>query len=215
VEEKEVEEALDPEVDQEMTDAQGPFHEQSERGSEQGKDRQEEGGTERTSETEPSRKETEAQRSKREQTDQEGKNRVQESVGTGLKRTAPERAESHILHEQEGQEQEKEPESQELTDLLKGVRAQCTKVKESLRAVVEMRGKATVERRTVPKEPQVSSKLETPRGSASGSLQPSGEPLLNLLPLELPVAPPPVPVETKDVQVQAREGTFQGRETWV
>jgi hypothetical protein len=59
-----------------MTDAQGPFHEQSERGAEQLKDRQEEGGTERTPETEPSREETEAQRLKREQTDQEGKNRV-------------------------------------------------------------------------------------------------------------------------------------------
>jgi hypothetical protein len=56
--------------------------------------------------------------------------------------------------------------------------------------------------------------LETPRGAASGSLKPSGEPLLNLSPLELPVAPPPVPVEMKDVQVQAGEGTFQGRETW-
>ena len=67
---------------------------------------------------------------------------------------------------------------------------------------------------TVPKEPRVSSKLETPRGSASGSLKPSGEPLLNLSPLELPVAPPPVPMEMKDVQVQAGEGTFQGRETW-
>jgi hypothetical protein len=208
VEEKEVEEALNPEVDQEMTDAQGPFHKQTEQGAEQGKDRQEEGGTERTFKTEPSRKETEAQRLKRERTDQKGKNRVQESVETGLKRMAPERAESHILNKQEGQEQEKEPESQELTDLLKGVRAQCTEVKESLRAVVEMRGKAALERMTVPKEPQVSSKLETPRGSASGSLKPSGEPLLNLSPLKLPVAPPPVPVEMKDVQVQAGEGTF-------
>jgi hypothetical protein len=93
------------------------------------------------------------------------------------------------------------------------VRAQCTKVKESLRAVVIMREKAAAERMQVPKEPRVSSKLETPRGSASGSLKPSGEPLLNLSPLELPDAPPAVPVETRDVQVQHESG-FRGREMW-
>jgi hypothetical protein len=107
----------------------------------------------------------------------------------------------------------KESESQELTDLLKGVRAQCTEVKALLRAVVEMRGKAAVERMTVPKEPRVSSKLKTPRGSASGSLKPSGEPLLNLSPLELPDAPPAVPMEMRDVQVQNKSG-FRGKEMW-
>jgi hypothetical protein len=70
---------------------------------------------------------------------------VQESVEKVLKRAAPERAVSRTLNEQEGQEQEKEPDSQELTDLLKGVRAQCTEVKESLKAVVEMRGRAAAE----------------------------------------------------------------------
>jgi hypothetical protein len=115
VEEREIEEELDPEVDQEMTDAQGPFHEQSERGAEQLKERQEGGGKERTPETEPSKEETEAQRLKREQTEREGKKMVQESVETGLKRTAPEHAKSHTLNKQEGQEQEKELESLELT----------------------------------------------------------------------------------------------------
>jgi hypothetical protein len=171
MEERELEEALDPEVDQEMTDVQGPFHERSERGAEQLKESQEDGGKERTPETEPSNEEIEAQRLKGEQTEQEGRKMGQESAEKGLKRTAPERAKSHTLSEQEGQKQEKEPESQELTDLLKGVQAQCTEVKESLRAVVEMRGKAAAERMPAPKEPRVSSKLETPRGSASGSLK--------------------------------------------
>jgi hypothetical protein len=133
VEERETEKALDPKVDQEMTDVQGPFHEQSERGAEQLKERQEDGGKERTPKTESSKGETEAQRFKRDQTEQEGRKMVQESVKKGLKRTALERAKSHTLNEQEGQEQEKEPESQELTDLLKaGVRAQCTEVRSRL-----------------------------------------------------------------------------------
>jgi hypothetical protein len=182
VEERETEEALDPKVDQEMMDVQDPSHEQSERGAEQLNERQEDGGKERSPKTELSKGETEVQRLKQEQTEQEGRKMVQESVEKVLKRGAPERAESQSLNEQEGEEQEREPESQELTDLLKGVRAQCTEVKESLKAVVDMRGRAAAEQMLGPKETRVPSKLETPRESASGSLKPSGEPLLNLLP---------------------------------
>jgi hypothetical protein len=93
------------------------------------------------------------------------------------------------------------------------VRARCTEIKESLGAVVKMRGKAAVERMTVPKETRVSAKLETPRGSASGSLKLSGEPLLNLSPLKLLDVPPAVPVKMRDVQVQHESG-FTGREMW-
>jgi hypothetical protein len=66
VEERETEEALDPEVDQEMTDVQDPSHEQSERGTEQLNEKQEDGGKERSPETEPSKGETEVQRLNRE-----------------------------------------------------------------------------------------------------------------------------------------------------
>jgi hypothetical protein len=73
---------------------------------------------------EPLKEETEAERLKREQTAQEGRKMVRESVERVLKGPALARAESRTLNAQEGQEPEKEPESQELTEQLKGVCAQ-------------------------------------------------------------------------------------------
>jgi hypothetical protein len=100
-----------------------------------------------------------------------------------------------------------------LTELLKGVPAQCTEVKDLLKAVVEMWGRAAAERMLGTKETRAPSKLETPMESASGSLQPGGEQLLHPSPVELPTAPPAVPVEMRDVQVQHESG-FLGREMW-
>jgi hypothetical protein len=62
VKEGETEEALDPELDQEMTDVQDLPHEQSKRGAEQLTERQEDGGKKQSPEMEPSKKETEVQR---------------------------------------------------------------------------------------------------------------------------------------------------------
>jgi hypothetical protein len=134
---------------------------------------------------------------------------VQESVEKVSKKPASERAESKTLNVQEGQEPEKEPESQELTDLLRGVRVQCGEVKDLLHKAVGSRGKA----QAATQLPLEFSPKTSPGPLVIRSLHSSGEPLLNPSPLELPVAPPPVPVEMRDAQVQAGERNFQGRET--
>jgi hypothetical protein len=206
VEERETEEAQEPVLDLEMTDVQDPSDEQPERGTEQLKGRQEVGVKEQRPETETSKGETEAERLKWERTEQEGRKMVQESVEKVLKGPASARAKSKTLNVQEGQKPEKESESQELTDLLKGVRAQCGEVKDLLHQAVGSRGKTPTATQR-PQEPG-------PGPSVKRGLNTSGDPVLNPLPLELPGAPPPVPVEMKDVQVQAGESTFQGRETW-
>jgi hypothetical protein len=193
-------------LDLEMTDVQDPSNEQPEKGTEHLKGRQEVGVQEHRPETEQLKEESVAQRLTREQTEQEGRKMVQESVEKVLKRPASARAESKTLNVQEGQEPEKEPESQELTDLLKGVRAQYGEVKDLLHQAVGSRGKAPTATQR-PQEPG-------PEPSVKRGLNTSGDPVLNPLLLELPVAPPPVPVEMKDVQVQTGESTFQGRETW-
>jgi hypothetical protein len=72
---------------------------------------------------------------------------------------------------QEGQEPEKEPESQELTDLLKGVRAQCGEVKDLLHQAVGSRGK-------VPAATQLPAELSPKTNSGPSvkrSLNSSGE----------------------------------------
>jgi hypothetical protein len=206
VEEGETEKAPKPVLDLEMTDVQDPSDEQPERGTEQPKVKQEVGVKEQRPKMEPLKEETEAERLKREHTEQERRKMVQESVEKVLKGPASARAESKTLNVQEGQEPEKEPESQELTEQLKGVRAQCGELKDLLHQAVGSRGKTS----TATQRPQ---KLG-PGPSIERGLNPSGDPVLNPPSLELPVAPPLVPVEMKDVQVQAAEGTFQGRETW-
>jgi hypothetical protein len=123
-----------------------------------------------------------------------------------LKKPASARAGSKTLNAQEGQEPEKEPESQEFTDLLKGVRAQCGEVKDLLHQAVGSGGRA-------PNATQPPSEFD-PKASPGPSVKRSGGPLLNPSPLELPVAPPHVPVEMRDAQVQAGERNFQGKETW-
>jgi hypothetical protein len=116
------------------------------------------------------------------------------------------RAESRTLNAQEGQEPEKEPESQELTEQLKGVRAQCGELKHLLHQAVGSCGKTS----TATQPPQNLG----PGPSVERGLNASRNPVLNPPSLRLPVAPPPPPMEMKDVQVQAGEGTFPGRETW-
>jgi hypothetical protein len=207
VEERETEEAQEPALDLEMMDVQDPSDEQPEKGTEQVKGRQEVGVKEQRPETEQLKEETGAERLKRKQTEQEGKKMVQESVEKVLKKPASARAGSKTLNVQEGQEPKKEPESQELTDLLKGVRAQCGEVKDLLHQAVGSGGRA-------PTATQPPSEFD-PKASPRPSVKRCGGPLLNPSPLELPVAPPPVPVEMRDAQVQAGERNFwQGRETW-
>jgi hypothetical protein len=206
VEERETEEAQEPVLDLEMTDVQDPSDEQPEKGTKQVKGRQEVGVKEQRPETEQLKEGTGAEHLKREQTEHEGKKMVQESVEKVLKRPASARAGSKTLNAQERQEPEKEPESQELTDLLKGVQAQCGEVKDFLHQAVGSGGRA-------PTATQPPSEFN-PKASPGPSVKRSGGPLLNPPPLELPVAPPPVPVEMRDAQVQAGKRNFEIRETW-
>jgi hypothetical protein len=203
---EQTEEAQEPVLDLEMTDVQDPSDEQPERGTEQLKGRQEVGVKEQRPDTEPLKEETEAERLKREQTEQEGRKMVQESVQKVLTEPASARAASKTLNVQEGQEPEKEPESQELTEQLKEVRAQCGELKDLLHQAVGSRGKTPTATQR-PQKPDHGPSLKR-------ALNTSGDPVLNPPQLELPVAPPPVPVEMRDAQVQAGERNFQGRETW-
>jgi hypothetical protein len=131
---------------------------------------------------------------------------VQKSVQKVLAEPASARAASKTLNVQEGQDSEKEPESQELTEQLKEVRAQCGELKDLLHQAVGSRGKTP----TATQRPQ----KPDPRPSVKRALNTSGDPVLNPPQLELPVAPPPGPIEMRDAQVQAGERNFQGRETW-
>jgi hypothetical protein len=185
VEEGETEKAPELVLDLEMTDVQDPLDEQRER--------------------EPLKKETEIERAKRKRTEQEGRKVVQESVEKVLKGTASARAENETLKVHEGQEPEPEPESQDLTEQLK-VRARTGELKDLLYQAAGSCGNAS----TATQQPQ----KRDQEPSVERSLNPSGDPVSNPPSLELPVAPPPVPVEMKDVHVQAGAGTFQGRETW-
>jgi hypothetical protein len=210
VEEGETEKAPEPaglqSSDLEMTDVQDPSDEQLKRRTEQLKAKPAAEVKEPRPEMEPLKEETEAERLNREQTAQEGRKMVRESVERVLKGPAFARAESRTLNVQEGQEPEKEPESQELTEQLKGVRAQCGELKDLLHQAVGSCGKTS----TATQPPQNLG----PGPSVERGLNASGNPVLNPPSLRLPVAPPPVPVKMKDVQVQAGEGTFPGRETW-
>jgi hypothetical protein len=117
-----------------------------------------------------------------------------------------------MLNDQEGQEPEKEPASQELTELLKGVRAQCAEVKGSLQKVVELRGGAGAQQSLDSKEPRGATTRDTSFNTGADKL--NEEQPLNLSPVDLPDAPPASPVEMMDVQVQMGKNIFQGRETW-
>jgi hypothetical protein len=141
VEKGETEEAQEPVLDSEMTDVQDPSDEQPERGTEQLKGRQEVGVKEQRPDTEPLKEETEAERLKREQTEHEGRKMVQGKRPEEITEPASARAASKTLNVQEGQEPEKEPESQELTEQLKEVRAQCGERKDLLHQAVGSRGK--------------------------------------------------------------------------
>jgi hypothetical protein len=99
-----------------------------------------------------------------------------------------------------------------LTELLKGVRAQCAKVKGSLQKVVELRGGARAQQSLDSKEPREATTQETSFNIGADKF--NKEQPLNLSPVDLPDAPPAAPVEMMDVQVQMGENIFQGRETW-
>jgi hypothetical protein len=68
------------------------------------------------------RPESEEERLKRERTEAEGRKLMQESIEEVLKGPVSERAGEPTLNVQEGQEPENEPVSQELADLLQGVK---------------------------------------------------------------------------------------------
>jgi hypothetical protein len=216
VKERRIEEEHESAPDLEMTDALDPPVEQPEREKEQLKGEQEAEFKEQRTETEHLNKETEAERSKRERTEQEGRKMVQESGEKVFKGPASERAGDNTLNIQEGQEPEKEPASQELADLLQGVRTQCGEVKDALHKCVKSGGRVPTATEAPPefKESSPKPSLGSSVQLGTESLKPSGEPPLNPLPLGIPEAPPPVPVEMMDVQVQTGERVFQGRDTW-
>jgi hypothetical protein len=74
--------------------------------------------------------EKEEERLKQEQTQEGGRMLMQKRIRKVLNKAKD--VDTRILNDQEGQEPEKEPAFQELTKLLKGVRAQCEEVKGSL-----------------------------------------------------------------------------------
>jgi hypothetical protein len=153
--------------------------------------------------------EKEEERLKQEQTQEEGRRLMQESIGRVFNKAKD--VDTRILNDQEGQEPEKEPASQESTELSKGVRAQCEEVKGSLQQVLELHGRAVAQQILDSKEPRVATTREASVKTGADKL--NEEQPLNLLPVELPDAPPAAPVEMMDVQVQIGEKIFQGRET--
>jgi hypothetical protein len=114
---------------------------------------------------------------------------VQKSVQKVLTEPASARAASKTLNVQEGQEPEKEPDSQELNEQLKEVRAQCGELKDLLHQAVGSRGKTP----TATQRPQ----KPGPGPSVKRGLNTSGDPVLNPPQLQLPVAPPSIPVEMR------------------
>jgi hypothetical protein len=100
--------------------------------------------------------------------------------------------------------------------MLKGVRVQCGEVKDLLHQAVQSCGKIPPPPQgpVEPKKPGPNPKSELPAQLAEDSLKPSGGKPSSPLKAGIPEAPPPAPVEMVDVQVQAGETAFQGRETW-
>jgi hypothetical protein len=154
--------------------------------------------------------EKEDERLKQEQTQEEGCKLMPESFGRVLNKAKD--VDTRMLNDQKRQEPEKEPASQKLTELLKGVRAQCAEVKGSLRKVVELRGGARAQQSLDSKEPRGATTRETSLNTGADKF--NEEQPLNLSPVDLPDAPPAAPVEMMDVQVQMGENIFQGRQTW-
>jgi hypothetical protein len=216
VKRKGVEEELESAHDLEMTDVMDLPTEQPMEEMEPLKGEKEVGLEKPRAEKKNLKGETEAERLKREKTEQEGRKMVQESVEKVLKTTVSEHAKGEPLNVQEGQEPEREPASQELTDMLKGVRVQCGEVKDLLHQAVQSCGKIPPPPQgpVEPKKPSPNPSSELPARLAEDSLKPSGGQPLSPLKAGISEALPPAPVEMVDVQVQAGKTAFQGRETW-